>query len=1189
MSVTSQIFDRMDPDTLQRRAARPVDHVWVAASAGSGKTKVLTDRVLRLLLDRARPETILCITFTKAAAAEMANRINTALGEWTTLPDAKLGDRLQHLLGMPPTPEQLAYARILFAKVLDAPGGLKIQTVHAFCQSVLGRFSLEASVAPHFQVMDERQAGDLMRQARDRVLNRAADDDTLSAASRTIGRYGTEEAFDDLIRNLTGNQAQLRRLLDRHGSVDAVIAALYGTLRADPDSDADLLQQQACRDDAFDRDGLTALVEAMRTASNAKTDSKHAGLVTTWLAATTDEREAGFSAYQSVFLTGDGAPRKTVATKAVLEANPALTAVIDAEQTRLIALDEAVRRQVSADASAALLRLGLAMLAAYELAKAHRALLDYDDLIIKTRDLLTDSVKASAWVMFKLDGGLSHILVDEAQDTAPEQWELILALASEFFAGEGQADIARSLFVVGDVKQSIYSFQRADPAVFQAVRKVIADWSADANNPMREIPFRFSFRSAPAVLAAVDATFAASPARDGVLEDGEEKLVHRSMRDNAAGRVEVWPLVEPPTDDDFDPWEAQTKPVETLPALERLADGIAGRVADMIGRDTLPSRDNRPTGPGDIMVLVRRRGPLVDALIRRLKQRGVPVAGVDRLVLGEQIAVMDLLALGHFLLLPEDDLTCATILKSPFIGFDDNDLFDLAYDRGKESIWTRLRARANDSNRYATAVAWLSDLLAQVDYLRPYEFFTGILDSICPAQSSAGSMTGRQALDYRLGTEVEEPVEEFLAQALLYERANLPVLQGFLHWFSTGTAEIKRDLDTASGQSVRILTVHGAKGLQAPIIILPDAPSKPRADQGPALHWLSGPRQGPSATAPEAMIWTPSRRYEEPVAQTLRMEAGRRDDEEYRRLLYVAMTRAEDRLIVCGHLGKRARPTDCWYDLVREGLAESDAVETLPFTGGPDWTGDMLVLADKEPDITKTESDRSPVEEETAAPALPDWAGTPAPSEPLPPNPLVPSRPTTPDPPVLSPITGTESGADRFQRGRVVHLLLQHLPGLPRDRRRDIGLTLIGHNRFAGLDETSAAMLVDEALAVLDHPDFAPLFGPGSRAEIPLTGLVDGPDGVQVVSGQVDRILVTDQEVLVVDYKTQRPAPDRAEDAPAAYLNQMAAYRAVLAGVFPGRPVRCALLWTDGPHLTPIDASLLERYRPATQMKGSSK
>ncbi len=822
------------------------------------------------------------------------------------------------------------------------------------------------------------------------------------------------------------------------------------------------------------------------------------------------------------------------------------------------------------------------MLEAYESAKAHRALLDYDDLIIKTRDLLTDSAKASAWVMFKLDGGLSHILVDEAQDTAPEQWDLILALASEFFAGDGQSDAPRSLFVVGDVKQSIYSFQRADPAVFRAVRQVIADRSAEANNALKEIPFRFSFRSAPAVLAAVDATFADAPARDGVLEDGEEKLSHRSMRPDAPGRVEIWPLVEPPADDDLDPWEAQTKPVETLPALERLADGIAGRIAAMIGRDTVPSR-GRLAGPGDIMVLVRRRGPLVDALIRRLKQRGVPVAGVDRLVLGEQIAVMDLLALGHFLLLPEDDLTCATILKSPFIGFDDDDLFDLAYDRGKSSLWRRLRDRAQDSNRFAAAVAWLSDLLAQVDFLRPYEFFTRILDSICPAPA-ATALTGRQALEYRLGTEVEEPVEEFLAQAILYERANLPVLQGFLHWFSTGTAEIKRDLDTASGQSVRILTVHGAKGLQAPIVILPDAPSKPRTDQGPALHWLSGPRRGPSAAAPEAMIWTPSRRYEEPVAQTLRMEAVRRQEEEYRRLLYVAMTRAEDRLIVCGHLGKRPQ-SDTWYDLVRHGLENADGVECLPFDGGPDWTGEQLVLADTITEGAKKDATTQPAiagdADETAA-VLPAWANAPAPPEPLPPNPLAPSRPATPDPPVLSPIVTTESGADRFQRGRVVHLLLQHLPGLPAERRRTIGLTLIGHNRFAGLDEAAAAVLVDEALAVLDHADFAPLFGPGSRAEVPLTGLVEGPDAVQVVSGQVDRILVTDQEVLVVDYKTQRPAPETAADAPVAYLNQMAAYRAVLAGVFPGRPVHCALLWTDRPHLMPIDDALLERYRPAS-------
>lgn len=1179
MSTTTQIFDRMDPDTLQRRAARPVDHVWVAASAGSGKTKVLTDRVLRLLLDGSRPETILCITFTKAAAAEMANRINLSLGEWTTLDDATLTARLEKLLGMAPTRDQSVRARILFAQVLDTPGGLKIQTVHAFCQAVLGRFSLEAGVAPHFQVMDERQATELMRQARDRVLQSTDNHDDLAAASQVIGRYGTEDAFDDLIRSLTGDQAQLRRLLARHGSVEAVITALYSIVQADLGSDADLVRASACTDTAIDRTGLSTLAEALHASKNEKTDGKHAGLISNWLTALLEERDAGFSAYQSVFLTGSGTPRKTIATKTVLEANPHLLAIIDAEQNRLIALDDAIRRQVTADASAALLHLGLAMLQAYEKAKAHRALLDYDDLIIKTRDLLTASARASAWVMFKLDGGLSHILVDEAQDTAPEQWDLILALASEFFTGEGQAERARSLFVVGDVKQSIYSFQRADPAIFQAVRNDIAERASLAGSDLKAIPFRFSFRSAPAVLAAVDATFAQPPGSEGVLEDGEERLVHRSMRPTAAGRVEVWPLVEPPADDDLDPWEALTAPVETLPALERLADGLAGNIAGMIGRDYLPSRERR-AGPGDIMILVRRRGPLVDALIRRLKQRGVPVAGVDRLVLGEQIAVMDLLALGQFLLLPEDDLTCATVLKSPFIGFDDDDLFDLAHGRGDNTVWAMLCQKAKENERYAGVVSWLSGLLTILDFQRPYEFFTKILDSSCPAPAPGAPLTGHQALDYRLGTEVEEPVEEFLAQAIVYERANLPTLQGFLHWFSTGRAEIKRDLDTASGQAVRILTVHGAKGLQAPIVILPDAPSKPRTDQGPALHWVTGEQQGSSTAAPQALIWTPSRRYEEPIAQSMRTNAGQRQNEEYRRLLYVAMTRAEDRLIVCGHLGKRARQPDCWYDLVWNGVKEAGTVQTLPFEGGADWVGDRLVLADPEPAAADITSDRPAVDDKSEKPETPAWALTAAPPEPLPPNPLAPSRPTTPDPPVLSPLIGRESGADRFQRGRVVHLLLQHLPGLPTDRRRAIGLTLIGHNRFAGLDEAAAELLLDEAIAVLDHPDFAALFGPGSRAEAPLTGLVDGPDGVQVVSGQVDRILVTDQEVLVVDYKTQRPAPETAEQAPIAYLNQMAAYRAVLAGAFPGRPIRCALLWTDRVHLMPIDNALLERYKP---------
>ncbi len=1160
MSGTPGTAVAIDPDRLQRRASDPAASVWVGASAGSGKTKVLTDRVLRLLLSGTPPQRLLCLTFTKAAAAEMANRVNRGLSLWATASDADLRRRVTALTGNAPDDSELETARRLFARVLDVPGGLKIQTIHSFCESLLGRFPIEAGIPPHFQVMDERSAAELMLAARDRVLASAVRDPSSEGALQTLTGHLHEDRFADLLRVLLMHRGRLRDVIGDGTTVDAAVVAVYGRLGVEPGTRVGDVIEAACRDDAFDAPALARAAEALRGGSE-KTDRPRGEAIRRWVEADADDRASGFAFYIDQFLTREEVPRKRLATKSVAEKNSGVADALSDEAARLAAVCQHRRAAVTAEATAALLTLGGAILHAFEQAKELRVELDYDDLIYKARDLLqTDSSGFAGWVLFKLDGGLDHILIDEAQDTNPEQWQVVAALADEFFAGLGAREEERTIFAVGDVKQSIFSFQRADPAAFRKYRDRFGSRAGDVAKQWRSVDLDISFRSAEPVLRAVDAVFAQPAAASGVI-DGGEPLVHRPFRGGQAGLVELWPPVGPDEPEEGE-WQPPVRRREVLAPDERLAQLIAAKLWAWIGTEYLPSH-GRTVRAGDIMVLLRRRSGFMEALVRALKTADVPVAGVDRMALTEQLAVMDLMALARFLLLPDDDLTLAVVLKGPFIGLDDDDLFGLCHGRGDATLWRRLSDRAGEDARYGQARTWLAALLGQADFAPPFELLAGVL----AGPAARPDRSGWQCLLERLGPEAEDPVDEFMAQALAYERTHPPSLQGFLHWLDAGATEIKRDLEQSDRDEVRVMTVHGAKGLQAPIVIMPDTMAMPRL--GEEVLWSDG-----------VPLWPPNRIYQTEACQALRDAARARAEEEYRRLLYVAMTRAEDRLYVCGWHGRQKPNEGCWYSLIEaglSGLAEPAAMDFGDDIGAAGWAGDGLRIASDQSAPADARDERTLGQ--VVIPAVEGWMQRPPPDEPAPPRPLAPSRPSASDPPTLSPIGGPSE--NRFKRGLIVHRLLQLLPDLPAADRRAACVAFLARPGHA-LPADEQQGLADEVMAILESPEFAGLFGPESRAEVPLIGTIEGPGGAEVIAGQVDRLLVLPDEIVVLDYKTSRPPPDSQENVAPAYLRQMAAYRAVLAEIWPNRPIRCGLLWTAVPRLMTLDDSLLDRVRVAT-------
>ncbi|MDF1722462.1 MAG: double-strand break repair helicase AddA [Minwuia sp.] len=1139
----------------QRRAANPLTSAWVSANAGSGKTRVLTDRVVRLLLAGTEPNRILSLTFTKAAAAEMENRLFDRLGRWAALSNEKLRGELKDLVGSDVGEDiSLDTARRLFARALETPGGLKIQTIHAFASAVLGRFPLEAGISPEFRVMDDIQANAIKTALKDNLLaGHGRPEAVVAAMARLVDRLPDTE-FDSLLNSALWRRDRLSEALQRHGGPDGTVAALRRNLGLGPDETEEAVLASGCRDGHFDALGLRRAMQALQQDRKGVVAQRSAGLLSAWLASDDAGRRTMFDDYCTIYLTQTAEPKARLLSKAAEKADPSALDPMLAEQDRICVLADRRRAAALADMTHDFLTLAGVLLDGYSAAKARRGMLDHDDLILRLRDLLR---KDRGWVHYKLDQGIDHILIDEAQDTSPAQWDIARELSEEFFVGHGAREATRTVFAVGDEKQSIYSFQGADPKGFQTNRDWFANRVHDVGEGFAPIDLQLSFRSTTAILTAVDHTLSGARAT-GLTADGTPPR-HHVFRQATPGLVELWPLVEPVERQEGNRWDAPQDQEQEDSPRRRLAKQIAARIAGMIrDRETIGdgpdgSRPMRPIRAGDVMILVRKRDALVVEISRALKAENVPVAGSDRMRLTEQIAVMDLMVLGDFLLLPEDDLALATVLKSPLYGFDDDaDLFPLAHGRGKASLWSSLRSHAAQQPHWQAAIDELSDLLGQVDLLPPFEFYSRLL----------GQRGGRKRLVRRLGPDQIDPLDEFLQAALNDEGHGPASMQGFLHRLRQQDAEIKRDMDHGR-DAVRIMTVHGAKGLEAPVVFLPDTGRPPQAPRD-RLVFLDNDAGGlPLVTGTRA---------ESPIALETHRDRVMQDQiAEYRRLLYVAMTRAEDRLYVCGcFTSSRNVPNeDSWYRMVQAGLQDAGAVAV-------DAAG-TLVLGEVAAALPSGQTDLPPDL------TLPAWVTAPIPEEPVPPRPLSPSRPSEMEPAVRSPLFHGGSGA--LQRGVLIHYLLQVLPTLPVEQRQTRGETLL-RRRLAGMSpgldakaaEQMAAALIAEALAVMDAPALAALFGTGSRAEVAITGLVDGV----VVTGQVDRLLISDDRIIVADYKTNRPPPQDVADVSTAYLRQMALYRSVLQQLHGDRPVEAILVWTDEARSMSLPDALLDQVlRPA--------
>ncbi|MBR1600663.1 MAG: double-strand break repair helicase AddA [Alphaproteobacteria bacterium] len=1118
--MSSEFYEDISKDlkrkasSHQREATDPRMSVWVEASAGTGKTKVLSDRVLRLLLDEVSPTRLLCLTYTKAAAVEMKTRISKRLSEWSVQSDEKLRKNIENLLGDDvrddeKLSEYISRARTLFATLLDTPGGVKIQTIHSFCEEVLKRFPLEAGISPYFEILGEREATETLNQIQNEILRESNMSETLDACSiQYLAANLSEYSFPKVMKHITENYVKISESLKLFGGLDETLEYLRKKIKVfDSDSEEEIKAECMLKINKSD------LMENIRELKDTGINNNKKALVLE------DVYKSGCSVdyydkYFRCFLKEDNTTYKNLVTGEAQKKYPDLLPRMEDEVLRLQKVFIKCRNIRIYKSTKAFLTIAQSINQKYEEYKRAKSYLDYQDLINKTRELLSDTEQA-AWVLYKLDGGIDHILLDEAQDTSPQQWDIIKALSEEFFSGFGARERKRTVFAVGDRKQSIFSFQGADPQKFDIMSEYFKN---RAGINFRKVDMEYSFRSTPAVLDSVNTIFADKEIAQGVIS-ADSPVEHMAVRAGEYGRVEIWPLCIAEKDEETNDSEELLPPMEMSKKVSvrtKMSRQIVKKIKQMM--EDSKKTDN-PLRYKDFMVLVRHRNAFMEDFIRTCKENRINISGADKMILAEQIAVQDLISLGKFLLLPDDSLSLAEVLKSPLFNLTDDDLELLCCERKNETLWCSL----SKNEKYFKIYDDLQTLVKKLDFIRPYELFNYVLVN----------MEGRRKFMQRMGVEAEDAIDEFINLTLEYEQTQTPNLQGFISWFENDETVIKREGDEAENNAVRLMTVHHSKGLQARVVFLPDSVQLPKNSCEQKLQFDE-----------EKLPYYPLRSYDyDDMLSQINNKKGIEELEEYRRLLYVALTRAEEQLIVCGYANTDKIKDDSWLKICER---------TIEKIVGKD-ADNKLVLE------TPAEISVKPEAKYFVTPLIKDseeWLENEAKTETPMAKPYTPSKLKTEneEPSLVSPL---KEISDYYRRGKLIHKILQFLP--PQNENKEQIVNNYIDKNVVDFSESQKQKIKSEILGLLSKEEYARFFGSESRAEVPIFGEVDG----QIISAQIDRLIVQNDKVIIIDFKTNKEVAENQSKIPPLYRQQLKAYEKLVSTIYPNRPIESYILWTN--------------------------
>lgn len=1125
----------------QLAAVDPHENVWLSASAGTGKTQVLTARVIRLLLDGVPPESLLCITFTKAGAAEMAERIGRRLASWVQMDTPVLAAELL-AIGAGHGPDMQDMARQLFARVLDAPGGgLQIMTIHSFCQSLLGSFPEEAGMMPGFRLVEGPEQHQLLREAMAEMIlaAEARSDRHLVESLQSLSLAMGEDAARNFLRKCASALDVMALVPEDRGAV------VYARRIAGVSFDGTIAEYAEIHlsDAAIDRISIETVAQMNRQWGTA-TGNKRADKIDAWLALPPAERADAIETLHSCWWSkAKGEPQ--VSSKGQVPQSDVYVSIA----TELALWTRQVSAQLIcadyADRLAKALLVGKAYATAYTDAKHAQAVVDFDDMIRKAAALLkSDGI--SEWIRFKLDRRIEHILVDESQDTNAAQWDIVKALSADFFTGLGVGDRGgekeakpRTLFSVGDFKQAIYGFQGTAPERYAEAGDHFEERLRETANELQRLGLSQSFRSTAPVLDFVNSVIDIA----GHEAFGIDKVIPEHFSEKPAiGQVELFAPVtnavaeDEASDDDEENWIASEKRL--------LAEKLATYVKTLIDEKPILS-SGQPLLARDIMFLLRSRGELASLLVAQLHERNVPVAGIDRLRLAQPLVVQDLLACIRFVLQPGDDLSLACLLVSPLIGWSQEKLLLHGYrSSGKVTLWQHLR----EQEAVQQDIEPLRAMLAAADFTTVYHFLEQIL---------SGPTAGRRNFVARLGSECLVPIEEMLNAAIQFEQQQGGGLQHFLDWFDKGDIEIARTGETGANE-VRILTVHGAKGLQAPVVILADVTADPekKPDRSAELLVDEGLR----------LPLLPIRKAEaEGRLGEISDRQKQREAEEHMRLLYVAITRAEERLVLAGSLGARGKgvaPEASWYPKLELGMQAlgHDWVEDPLWGRAMRFAGSAGITGEAEAKVAPATA----LQIET-----PYWLFEPAPAEARPPRPLVPSRIDDDD---YGDAPASAALGLAAERGKLIHALFERIES---HGSMEAATRWLAQQRVEGIDRTE---LLEQVRSVIVQPNFAAFLGSTARSEVPLAALV----GDSVITGRIDRLVVEPDLVRLLDFKTGRHVPRTVDEVPIPHMRQMAHYVAALQVIFPGRKIEASLLFTHAPHIITLPEAALAAYKPAS-------
>ncbi len=1141
----------------QYASSNPKNSAWVSANAGSGKTHVLTQRVIRLMLAGNAPDKILCLTFTKAAAANMKNRVFSTLANWTMMEDAKLDAEILNTSNQHPTPKLRTKARQLFALALDTPGGLKIQTIHAFCESLLHQFPLEANVPGHFEALQEIEQANMLSQARAQVLGGNSSEAALHYAK--LIPYATDSTIEDGLNAIISIRQDF--LGWTKGDVKNALKPLYATLGITLDDTPEQIYNQTVLDILSNCKGITSIAEQA-----ANSDKKTDLLLANALQVLVENKapEITFETIKKAVLTAKNEPKaeKTIATNFVKNKIPTAADTLISIAHYLIAAIEKINTIELLENSCHLFRIAESVLQLYENMKRQRGVIDFDDQIEKCANLLTRA-DIRDWIRYRLDRGIDHLLVDEAQDTSPKQWEIINAVTEDFYSGETAANLNRTVFVVGDEKQSIFSFQGAEPSEFDRQEKYLKKRVNEAGKTFHAGRLELSFRSTQDVLHAVDTVFSHPENLTG-LTQSEERPVHDAVRSTHPGEVQVWPLF---VQEKIEQTESWLDPVDKKPADDPailLASKIADSIKEWVGQK-LPGME-KPLAFGDILVLVRKRDRFLTAFTRTMKDKGLAIAGADRLTLTDHVAIEDLLAIGRVVLLPEDDLSLACVLKSVFFNIDEDTLFELAHYRGDTSLHEQIIAIAEDKSHAKSEIASLiikrlEKIFAVGRSASVFDFYAYLL----------GKMEGRKKILSRLGMEAEDVLDSFLDETLSFTNDRNGGLETFITELAKAEPVIKREVELERDE-VRILTVHSSKGLEARVVFLVDhcGAAWSEKHRPEILEINNNPYQN-------GYLWLTSKNKHIEATRKSTALISEAAEAEYRRLLYVGMTRAADRLVVCGFRGTTEPKHAYWHKMVEDALAET-ATQITNETG--EITG-LRWVSKAQPPITSTitiEKDSS----SSHTGNIPDWLFQPAKSDPPLPRPLTPSGAyalidhDTITNETLKFETRVEDNSIAIQRGNATHKLLEVLSDILPENRLSLATDYL-EKAWPGLSAKQCSEIIKSVFNIFSDDRFKTIFRGEARAEVSLAGRLDINSGSMLVTGQIDRLIVSDGHVTILDYKTNRYIPRNIEETPEEYITQLALYRDLVERIYPSKKIVSALLWTQAPDLMIIPNETLDR------------